>query len=142
MGVKLQLTGADSKPVELEVSLAAYSSAAENARDFRQEVKHMAASQGVAWDANKGDLLDQMYVASGLMDSKFGGQPLNMKDLQKQTLANGFRAPDGNDTSIGARLLFPQMLMETLRENALDDDGSDILSKWAGMVANTTKVDR
>ncbi len=140
MGAKLKLTGADNKPVELAVSLTAYASAAENKRDLRQEVKHLAASQGVAWDPAKGDLLDQMYVASGLMDSKFGGQPLNMRDLQKQELANGFRAPDGNDNSIGARLLFPQMILETMRENALDEDGSDILSKWAGLVATTTNV--
>src|SRR5678809_1718827 len=63
-----------------------------------------------------------------------------IRDRQKQELANGFRAPDGSDNSIGARLLFPQMILETMRENALDDDGSDILSKWAGLVATTTNV--
>lgn len=138
--VKLKLQGADGKEVQLGINMGAYASAAENKRDLRQEVKHLAATQGVAWDPAKGDLLDQMYMASGLLDGKFGGQPLTMKDLSKQTLATGFRAPDGSDQSIGARLLFPQIILETLKENALDNDGSDILSKWAGLVATTTSI--
>lgn len=140
MGVSLKLTGKEGKEVELKASMGLYQSAAENKRDVRTEARYMAAEQGVAWDPAKGDLLDQMFSASGLLDGQYGGNALTFADMQKQTLANGFRAPDGNDNSIGARLLFPQMILETLRADALKDDGSDIIAQWQGMIATTTNL--
>ena len=125
----------------LELDLTAYASAAENKRSLRQEVRYLAKAQEVEWDMNKGDLLDQLFVGAGLFDGKFGGQALTMKDLTNKTLSSSFRAPDGSDTSVGARLLYPQLILDTLRENALDNDGSDILSKWQGLVAHTTNID-
>lgn len=140
MGVSLKLTGKEGKEVEFKASMALYQQAAENKRDVRTEARYAAAEQGVAWDPAKGDLLDQMFSASGLLDGQYGGNALTFADMQKQTLANGFRAPDGNDNSIGARLLFPQMILETLRADALKDDGSDIIAQWQGMVATTTNL--
>ena len=140
MGVSLKLTGKEGKNVEFKASMALYEGAAQNKRDVRTEARYQAAAQGVAWDPAKGDLLDQMFASSGLMDGQYGGNALTFADMQQQTLANGFRAPDGNDNSIGARLLFPQMILETLRANALDDDGSDIISQWQGLVAHTTNL--
>lgn len=139
MGVSLKLTGKDGKEVELKASMELYRSAAENKRDVRTEARFLAAEQGTAWDPAKGDLLDQMFSASGLMDGKYGNA-MSFADMQKQTLANGFRAPDGNDNSIGARLLFPQMILETLRADALKDDGSDIIAQWQAMIATTTNL--
>ena len=140
MGVAIKLVGKEGKEVELDASMALYQQAATNKRDVRTEARYAAAEQGVAWDPAKGDLLDQMFAASGLMDGQYGGNALTFADMQKQTLANGFRAPDGSDNSIGARLLFPQMILETLRANALDDDGSDIIAQWQGMIATTTNL--
>lgn len=140
MGVAIKLVGKEGKEVELDASMALYQQAAANKRDVRTEARYAAAEQGVAWDPAKGDLLDQMFAASGLMDGQYGGNALTFADMQKQTLANGFRAPDGSDNSIGARLLFPQMILETLRANALDDDGSDIIAQWQSMIATTTNL--
>lgn len=140
MGVSLKLTGKEGKEVELKASMALYEQAAKNKRDVRTEARYAAAEQGVAWDPAKGDLLDQMFSASGLLDGQYGGNALTFADLQEQTMSNGFRAPDGNDNSIGARLLFPQMILETLRADALKDDGSDIIAQWQGMIATTTNL--
>lgn len=141
MSATIQLAGKNGENVELKADLSIYSQAAKNKRDVRMEARYMAQEQGVAWDPAKGDLLDQMFEASGLFDSKHGGQSLNMKDLQNQTLANGFRAPEGSGGSVGARLLFPQLVLETMKANALDDDGSDIINQWNGLVATTTNLD-
>lgn len=46
------------KNVDMKLDLTAYQNAAENKRDLRQEVKYVAAAQGVEWDRSKGDLLD------------------------------------------------------------------------------------
>lgn len=140
MSATIQLQGKDGKPVDMKVDLSLYSQAAANKRDVRLEARFSAQEQGVAWDPSKGELLDQLYTASGLLDSSYGGNSLTMKDLQSQTLANGFRAPDGNDQSIGARVLFPQMILETLKANALDKDGSDIIAKWQDLVGITTNL--
>lgn len=50
-------------------------------------------------------------------------------------------------TARGARLLYPQLILETMQANALRDDGSDILAIWEQMIAvsrniNGTKVDQ
>lgn len=140
MSATIQLQGKDGKPVDMKVDLSLYSQAAANKRDVRLEARFSAQEQGVAWDPSKGELLDQLYTASGLLDSSYGGNSLTMKDLQSQTLANGFRAPDGNDQAIGARVLFPQMILETLKANALDKDGSDIIAKWQDLVGITTNL--
>ena len=44
-----------------------------NKRDVRLEARYSAQEQGVAWDPSKGDLMDQMFSASGLLDSQYGG---------------------------------------------------------------------
>lgn len=138
--VKLKLEGVDGKPAEIAINLATYQNAAENKRDIRSEVRYAAAEQGVAWDPNKGDLLDQMMVASGLFDGKFGGKALTLKDLSKATLSDGFRAPDGPGSTLGARLLFPAFILETLKAGELDKDGSDIIADWNSLVATTTNL--
>ena len=136
--IKIQdRTGAE---VDFEVGMDLYRRAADNKRSPRLEARYMASEQQVAWDPSKGDLLDQMFVSSGLFDSKFGGNSPTIGDLSKAQLADGFRRPDGSDTSLGARLLFPQVIMETLQGDLLDKDGSDILNVWNGMVANTQNV--
>lgn len=138
--VKIKLEGADGKPAEIAINMATYANAAENKRDMRAEVRYAAAEQGVAWDPSKGDLLDQMMVASGLFDGKFGGNALTVKDLAKATLADGFRAPDAPGSTLGARLLFPTFILETMKAGELDKDGSGIISDWNSIIATTTNL--
>lgn len=135
MAINFKVTDVEGKEKNLAVDLSAYKNAGANGRDLRQEVKYVAAAQGVQFDASKGDLLDQLYTKSGLLDSKYGGNAMTIKDLVGQDLNAAFRAPDGGDQSLGARLLFPQLILETLKENALHDDGSDIIQQWNSMIA-------
>lgn len=127
-----------------EVTVEAYKHAAEKGMNLRQYARHLAND----WDPSMGDPLDQMYSSSGLFDSKKFGMPgLTLKDLASETLAAGFRRNDGDDTSLSARLLFPQLILETMNENLLRDDGSDILAIWEDMIAvnrnvNGTRVDQ
>lgn len=138
--IKIKLQDRTGAEADFEVGMDLYKRAADNKRSPRLEVRYMAAEQQIAWDPSKGDLLDQMFTASGLFDSKYGGNSMNFEELSKAQLADGFRRPDGSDTTLGARLLFPQIIMETLQGDLLDKDGSDILAVWNGMVANTQNV--
>lgn len=142
MGVKVGLIDRSGKAVEMKLNMGnLYKQAKDKKMDVRTSVKYEASSQGIDWDPGKGDLLDQLFVASGLFDSKFGGKSLTIRDLSQAELNGDFRRQDGSDQSLGARLLFPQMVLETLRAGALDDDGSDIINIWNGMIALTTNVD-
>lgn len=119
------------------MGVEAYKHASEKKMNLRQYARHVAAD----FDASKGDALDQMYANSGLFDSKKFGMPgMTVKDLSNETLAADFRRNDGNDTSLGARLLFPQLILETMNEVQLRDDGTDILSAWESMVAVTRNI--
>ena len=140
MATKLTLIDKAGKPAEMNVGMSLYKRASEEAMPVRLAARYEAAAQGIAWDPSRGDLLDQMFVASGLMDGQKGGKALTIKDLSKMELSGEFRRPDGSDTSLGARVLFPQLILETLQANALADDGSDIIKTWNGMVAMTRNV--
>lgn len=140
MSVAITLKDRDNKDVQMNIDMDLYKRAADSKRDVRVEARYAASEQNVAWDPSKGDLLDQLYTATGMFDSKYGGNSPNIKDLSAQTFANGFRAPDGPGDNSGARLLFPQMVLETLRANAMSDDGGDIISQWNELVAITTNL--
>lgn len=145
---KLQYWARDEKGnkalKEVTVTVEAYKHASEKGMTLRQYVKCLAPD----WDRSMGDPLDQMYANSGLFDGqKFGMPAMTLKDLIAEPLADGFRRPDGSDNSLGARLLYPQLILETMQANALRDDGSDILAIWERMVSvsrniNGTKVDQ
>lgn len=140
MSVAFKLQGTDGKEYELKVGLNLYKNAAENKRSVRLEARYAAAEQGIPWNAQAGDVLDQMYASSGMLDSKFGGNSLTVMDLSKVDLADDFRRGDGDARTIGARLMFPEFIMETMRADALREDGGDIISEWNKMVAVTTNV--
>ncbi len=129
---------------DITVTVEAYKHAAEKGMTLRQYAKHLAADA----DYSMGDPLDQMYANSGLFDGKKFGMPaMTLQDLIAAPLADGFRRPDGSDNSLGARLLYPQLILETMNAQALRDDGSDILSIWEELVAvsrniNGTKADQ
>lgn len=122
---------------EIPLTVEAYKHASENKMTLRQWVN----TQATDCDRSKGEPLDQMYAMSGLFDSKKFGMPAaTLEDLSRDKLADGFRRPDGSDNSLGARLLYPQLILETMQAQAVRDDGSDILSIWESLVATTRNV--
>ena len=119
------------------LTVEAYKKAADNKMTLRQHMNYVAPD----CDRSKGEPLDQMYALSGLFDSKKYGMPAKtMQELMAEPLADGFRRPDGSDNSLGARLLYPQLILETMQAQAVRNDGSDILSIWEGLVATTRNV--
>lgn len=134
------LAGKKGEEFKMQLDVGMYKAAGENGRTLREEVRHAASQQGVSWDPSKGDLIDQLYMDSGLLDGRFGGNSPTMKELMSQKLSNNFRAPDGSDQSIAARILYPQLILETLRENALDDDGGDLINAFNRSVAISTNI--
>lgn len=126
----------DGKSVEksLPVGVEIYKKAADNGVSLRQLLRHEASD----CDWSKGDAIDQMYTNAYLMDGVKGhGSALTMGDIAS---AEGFRRPDGTDNSLGARLLYPQLILETMNANTLRNDGSDILSIWEGLIATTRNI--
>lgn len=129
----------------IQVDESVYRRASEKNLTLRQYL------QGVMADADPtyGDPLNQVFLSSGLVQDKNLGMPSpTMKDIAEGRLAaeGSFRSPDGSDNSLAARLLYPQLVLETMSEH-LRDDGSDILAKYAEMVAvsrnvNGKKVDQ
>lgn len=126
-----------SEPKTFEVSEELYRKAANKNMTVRQHLK----AELTDCDYSYGEPLDQVMAGSGLFQDKKLGMPgLTAKDLHNETVASEkLRSPDGTDTSLGARLLYPQMILETMQEH-LHDDGSDILAKYAEMVAVTRNV--
>lgn len=129
---------------DLTITVEAYKHAAEKGMTLRQYAKHLAHD----CDYSMGEPLDQMYSNSGLFDgAKYGMPAMTLKEMIAEPLADGFRRPDGSDNSLGARLLYPQLILETMNAQALRNDGSDILSIWEELIAvsrniNGTKADQ
>lgn len=133
---KLMYAGNDGKPKAFECDVDVYKKAAEAGQTLRQ---YMRCNVHDA-DMSKGEVLDQMMTAAALNDSALNfGSAMSMADLASMA-DSSFRRNDGTDNSLGARLLFPQVILETLNANALRDDGSDILSIWQKLVATTRNV--
>lgn len=121
----------------LDAGVELYKQAAEAGMDLRQFLRHKCAD----FDVASGDVIDQMMTNAGMNDGKDrAGPALTMAQMAGMTTAEGFRRPDGSDGSLGARLLYPQLILETMNANALRDDGSDILAVWERSVALTRNL--
>jgi hypothetical protein len=145
---KLQYWAKDDKGgkvlKDLNITVEAYKHAAALGMTLRQYAQTLAHD----CDRSMGEPLDQMYQMSGLFDGqKYGMPAMTLSDMIAQPLAADFRRGDGSDVGLGARLLYPQLILETMQANPLRNDGSDILSIWEELVSvsrnvNGTKVDQ
>lgn len=125
------------KQKEIDANVELYAQAAEQGLSLRQHIRNLASD----WDTTMGDPIDQMMTNAGMMDGENRiGPALTMQQLAGMTKADGFRRPDGSDGSLGARLLYPQLILETMNANVLRDDGSDILSIWESFIATSRNL--
>lgn len=121
----------------LDAGVELYKQAAEAGMDLRQFLRHKCSD----FDVTAGDPIDQMMTNAGMHDGEHrNGPALTMAQMAGMTTAEGFRRPDGTDGSLGARLLYPQLILETMNANALRDDGSDILAIWERSIALTRNL--
>lgn len=140
MGAKLKYQAIENgKPIEKEMELDVniYKLAAENHMDLRQYMRTIAAN----CDYTAGDPIDQMMRKAGLMESDPSSEfRMPAMTMAQMAQAANFRRPDGSDNSLGARLLYPQMILETLSLDARHDDGSDIIQVWESLVSITRNL--
>lgn len=128
----------DGKSVskEIDANVELYKDAAAAGVTLREHLNRKCADA----DFSIGAPLDQMMANAALFDSQLTGRAPTMADMAGMTAADGFRRPDGSDASLGARLLYPQLILETLNANVMRDDGSDIIQIWNGLVATTRNI--
>lgn len=121
----------------LKVDETLYRKAAEKGMNVRQYLR--ATCQDA--DYNYGDPLNQMLVNSGLVtDKKIGMPSMSMRDMMNAEVDAGqLRSPDGNNAALGARLLYPQLILDTMAEE-LTADGGEIISQLNSMVATTRNL--
>lgn len=139
---KLKIKDQAGKSTDLELGVMdMYGLARDERVSARVALRIMAQKQGVAWNPEKGDLLDQAFVASGLVQAPLDGGKLMFNDLSKMSMDASFRRNDGTDQSIAARVLFPQLILETMTTNLLEnDDPNGLLGIWSRIAASTTNL--
>lgn len=122
---------------ELDANVELYAEASKLGVSLRELIRYKCPD----FDITAGDPIDQMMTNAGMNDGQHRtGPAMTMAQMAGLSAADGFRRPDGSDGSLGARLLYPQMILETLNANALRDDGSDILQIWEGLVAVSRNI--
>ena len=133
---ELKYAGADGKQKTFSTDVEIYKKAADAGMTLRQYMRTQVHDH----DQSKGDVIDQMMTAACMNDAAMGmGSALTMAEIAGMATSS-FRRPGDVDNSLGARLLYPQLILETLNANALRDDGSDILAIWQRLVATTRNV--
>lgn len=133
---ELKYAGADGKQKTFSTDVEIYKKAADAGMTLRQYMRTQVHDH----DQGKGDVIDQMMTAACMNDAAMGmGSALTMAEIAGMATSS-FRRPGDVDNSLGARLLYPQLILETLNANALRDDGSDILAIWQRLVATTRNV--
>lgn len=132
----LKYMGDNGKPKTYECDVDVYEKAAKSGQTLRQYMRTVIHDA----DESKGHVLDQMMTAAAMNDGALGfGSAMTMAEIAGMA-DSSFRRNDGTDNSLGARLLFPQVILETINANQFRDDGSDILSIWNTLVATTRNV--
>lgn len=94
-------------------------------------------------DLSFGTPFEQALLHSGLIDRKHrpaGMVAPSMKDIMTENInMSAIRSPDGNNTAISARMLFPQVILEVMRDY-LTEDKSDFINGYNAMVGLTENV--
>lgn len=124
---------------ELEASHILYKEAADKGMTLGELLMHKCPDV----DLSKGTPLEQSLLHSGLVGAAHrpeGMRAPSMKEIMNDDInMNAIRAPDGVSNNISARLLFPQVILETMR-NYLVEDHEDFLNGYASMVGLTENV--
>lgn len=94
-------------------------------------------------DLSFGTPFEQALLHSGLIDRKHrpaGMVAPSMKDIMTENInMSAIRSPDGNNTAISARMLFPQVILEVMRDYLTEDKG-DFINGYNAMVGLTENV--
>ena len=134
---KLKFTGKDGSLKSVDANIGLYAEAAEHKMTMPD---YMAAKFGDQVDLKYGSPFEQAVLNAGLVSAKHrpAGMPApTMEDINKERLA--IRGPDGASDAISARMLFPQVILETIRNYLMTDEG-DFIDGYNSMVGMTENV--
>lgn len=134
---KLKFTGKDGSIKSVDANIGLYAEAAEHKMTMPD---YMAAKFGDQVDLKYGSPFEQAVLNAGLVSAKHrpAGMPApTMEDIHKERLA--IHGPDGASDAISARMLFPQVIMETIRNYLMTDEG-DFIDGYNSMVGMTENV--
>lgn len=139
---RFSFIGTDGKRVEAKLSTADYKAAASKGISLAQ---HLEQTHGMKTDtALHGTVLQQMMQSAGMFlnaDSHTGLKPPSMADVLNGTTAFNMGAitrPEDN-VGAGARLLFPEVVMQVI-ESELRSDHGDFLGSYNNMIAQTQTI--
>ena len=135
-----QITDAGGNKDAVKVSLKDYELAARNNMSLSQYL-----SRRFHTSAEQPSPFEQMLAQSNIFlqeDHRLGIRPPTMDqvlngDMQLNTGA--IRGPDGTDKTVAGRLLFPELILQTI-ETVLRRDDTDFLGAFNRMVATTQSV--
>lgn len=139
---KFKFTGSDGLQTEAVINVGEYKEAGKAGITLSQ---HLEQKYGKNNNAQKnGTILQQMMASSGMYlnaDEHSGLKPPTMGDIMDGTVSinmGSITRPD-NNTGAGARLLFPEIVMQVI-ESELRTDHSDFLGVWNQMLAQTQSI--
>jgi len=139
---KFSFRNREGQLAEAVLSVEDYKAAADKSLSLAQ---HLEQTYGMKTDSQKyGTVLQQMMASSGMYlnaDRHTGLRPPSMKDILAGTVQINMSAitkPEGNNGA-GARLLFPEVIMQTIESELRTDDG-DFLGTYNSMVGQTQSI--
>lgn len=134
---KVSIINRAGETQQIEVSMDDYRQAANAGRTLAQ---HLEFKHGANADTSKyGSVFKQVAQSAGIYrgDSERGLRSSRVGDIllgQQATTGGSIGSPDGSDTTPAGRILFPEIIMDTMREK-LEVAEDDILAGWDSMIA-------
>lgn len=139
---KFSFADAEGKRQEVVLNVSTYKDAAKQGISLAQ---HLEQKYGANTNPTKyGTVLQQMMASSGMYlnsDAVSGLKPPTMADVLDGSVAFNMGAitrPEDN-AGAGARLLFPEVVMQVI-ESELRTDYGDFLGTWNKMIAQTQTI--
>jgi len=120
---------------QIDVSMDDYRQAAREGRSLSQ---HLEAKHGATADTAKyGSVFKQVAESAGIYKEDYsrGLRSPRVGDIiLGQASGGSIGSPDGSDSTPAGRILFPEIILDTMREK-LEVSEDDILAGWDSMIA-------
>ncbi|EOV8094038.1 TPA: hypothetical protein NGR52_004193 [Vibrio parahaemolyticus] len=138
---KVSIINRSGERHQVDVSMNDYREAAAAGRTLAQHLEH---KHGATADTSKyGSVFKQMAESAGIYkpDPQRGLRSPKVGEiiLDKAAVGGSIGSPDGSDTTPAGRILFPEIIMDTMREK-LEVAEDDILSGWDSMIAYNESI--
>ena len=116
------------KAAKMQVSLGSYLAA--KYPNTPEPFVQMCAQSGLFMKANP-----NQGITTSTLNALFSEGPMTLADIN----ASAMTRDDGSNRAIGARLLFPELILQVIASE-LDTDDADVINGFLGMLATTLSV--